>query len=174
MRKAHWWEHISITNKTFDCLICDQGQGRAKRVFTLRFNSQVHLSSSVMKKRRILLRISPKSAHLYDDERGGRGSIWAISISVPLKGLRLVQPGTGPQRHQRCRIFISPSYTHSTSICFLLFSFYVMTSLATTVHIRKQLYHIESPMAKSWHIHSACNFGMVHLTFVKYTDILQQ
>ena len=59
-----------------------------------------------------------KKLHLKEEKVECLGD---LSISVPLKGLRLVQPGTGPQRHQRCRIFISPSYTHSTSICFLLF-----------------------------------------------------
>ena len=178
MRKTHWWDHSTITNKTFDCLICDQGQGRAKRVFTLIFISQVLLLSSVMKKRRILLRISLKSAHLYDDEkvafeRGG-GGVFGRSLNfcsfegtqIGATGHRSSKTPTMPHFH------LTISYTSINSICFLLFSFYVMTSLATTVHISKQPYHIESPMATSWRIHSAYNFGMVHLTLVKYTDIL--
>ena len=126
MRKTHWWDHSTITNKTFDCLICDQGQGRAKRVFTLRFISQVHLPSSVMKKRRILLRISLKSAHLYDDEkvafeRGGGGvfgrSLYFCSFEgtqIGATGHRSSKTPTMPHFH------LTISYTSINSICFLL------------------------------------------------------
>ena len=81
MRKTHWWDHSTITNKTFDCLICNQGQGRAKRVFTLRFISQVHLPSSVMKKSRI---ISEICTFLWQGKsciwKRRRWSVWAISL----------------------------------------------------------------------------------------------
>ena len=130
MRKTHWWDHSTITNKTFDCLICEfspwylflrsscSHQLWKRGAFCYAYLWNLHICMTM------------KKLHLKGEEGEYLGD---LSISVPLKGLRLVQPGTGPQRHQRCRIFISPSYTHSTSICFLLFP--LMTSLATTVHI---------------------------------------
>ena len=162
MRKAHWWDHITITNKTFDCLICNQGQGRAKRVFTPRFISQVHLPSSVIKKSRILSEIC---TFVWQGKsciwKRRRWSVWAISLFLFLWRDSDWCNRAPVLKDTNDAVFSSHPLTHiALQFVSSFFSFYVMTSL----HIRKQLYHIESPMATSWHIHSACNFGMVHLT----------